>query len=130
MNPSTKNDPKVCIYCLFFVLLQHELHYYTNMSTSLNIANTPIAPYIGLLNNMGREEKIALVLFLVDSLPGIDVVETAEKEDELQKDDAFLAEKLSRMTFSPRIERLFEKRKEAARMIDLNDERTRHILGL
>ncbi len=100
------------------------------MSTSVNIANTPIAPYIDLLNNMGREEKIALVLFLVDSLPGIDVVETAEKEDESQKDDAFLAEKLSHMTFSPRIERLFEKRKEAARMVDLNDERTRHILGL
>ena len=94
------------------------------------LANTPIAPYIGLLNNMGREEKIALVLFLVDSLPGVDVVETGKKDDTSKKDDAFLAEKLRGMTFSPRIERLFEKRREAARMVDLNDERTRHILGL
>lgn len=101
------------------------------MSTNVNIANTPMAPYIGLLNNMGREEKIALVLFLVDSLPGVHVVETEVKEDESQKkDDEFLAEKLSGMTFSPRIEKLFEKRREVARMVDLNDERTRHILGL
>ena len=101
------------------------------MSTTVNIANTPMAPYIDLLNNMGREEKIALVLFLVDSLPGVHVVETEVKEDASQeKDDAFLAEKLNGMTFSPRIERLFERRREAARTVDLNDERTRYILGL
>ena len=100
------------------------------MSTSVNIANTPIAPYLGLLNNMEREEKIALLLYLVDSLPGVDVVETEENEDTLQNEDAFLAEKLKGMTFSPRIEQLFEKRRKAASMVDLNDERTRHILGL
>ena len=96
------------------------------MSTTVNLANTPIAPYIGLLNKMDREEKIALVLFLVDSLPGVDVVETEVRD----KDDTFLAEKLGSMTFSPRIEQLFKKRREAARMVDMNDERTRHILGL
>lgn len=97
------------------------------MSTTVNIANTPIAPYLGLLNNLEREEKIALVLYLVDSLPGVDVVET---EDTVKDEDAFLAEKLKSMSFSPRIEQLFEKRRKAASMVDLNDERTRHILGL
>ena len=100
------------------------------MSTTVNIANTPIAPYLGLLNDLKREEKIALVLFLVDSLPGVDVVETEANADTSQDEDAFLAEKLNGMTFSPRIEHLFEKRRKAASIVDLNDERTRHILGL
>lgn len=100
------------------------------MSTIVNIADTPIAPYLGLLNEMGREEKMALVLYLVDSLPGVDVVKTEEDEASLEEEDAFLSEKLSSMTFSPRIEQLFEKRRKAASMVDLNDERTRHILGL
>ncbi|MCR5158843.1 MAG: hypothetical protein K6D37_06910 [Prevotella sp.] len=100
------------------------------MSTIVNIADTPIAPYLGLLNEMGREEKMALVLYLVDSLPGVDVVKTEEDEASLEEEDAFLSEKLSGMTFSPRIEQLFEKRRKAASMVDLNDERTRHILGL
>ena len=55
----------------------------------------------------------------------VEVVESASQDE-----DAFLKQKLNSMTYSPRIERLFEKRKEAARMVDLNDERTRHILGL
>ena len=100
------------------------------MSTTVNITNTPIAPYLGLLNDMGREEKIALVLYLVDSLPGVEVVETEGNEDTMQDEDTFLVEKLKGMTFSPRIEQLFEKRRKAAQMVDLNDERTRHILGL
>jgi len=45
-----------------------------------------------------------------------------------QEDEEFLAEKLAGMTFSPRIEQLFEKRKEIAQTIDLDDERTRRIL--
>ena len=58
--------------------------------------------------------------------------QTMTENDELYGADLdeFLAEKLSGMTFSPRIEKLFEKRREVARMVDLNDERTRHILGL
>ena len=47
-----------------------------------------------------------------------------------QEDEEFLAEKLAGMTFSPRIEQFFEKRKEITQTIDLDDERTRHILGV
>ena len=100
------------------------------MSTNVNLANTVAAPYLNILNSMEREEKIALVLYLVDSLPGVDVVDTEKEQKTSKDDDVFLAQKLKGMTFSPRIERLFKKRKEAAKMVDVNDERTRHILGL
>ena len=100
------------------------------MSTNVNITQTPIAPYLELLKGMSRNEKIAVALYLVSSIPGIEVVETTEMPDMSSEDETFLAQKLKEMTFSPRIEKLFEKRKETAQMIDLNDERTRHILGL
>lgn len=100
------------------------------MISNVNIANTPMRPYLGLLNSMNRREKIAVALFLVDSLPGVDLVETGENQEDTATEEEFLASKLKDMTFSPRIERLFEKRKEASRAVDLEDERTRHILGL
>jgi len=79
---------------------------------------------------MNRNEKIAVALYLVDSLPGIEIIDTSETQTMSPEDEEFLAKKLEKMTFSPRIEQLFERRKEAAKSIDLNDERTRHILGL
>ena len=100
------------------------------MTTTVNIANTPMRPYQGLLNSMNRSEKIAVALFLVNSLPGVELVDTGENLEDVAAEDAFLADKLKDMTFSPRIERLFEKRKEASRVVDLDDERTRRILGL
>lgn len=96
---------------------------------TVNISKTPIAPYLKLLEGMGRDEKIAVVMYLIDSIPGIKIVES-ETESMSSDDEAFLAKKLEEMTFSPRIEELFEKRKEIAKTVDLNDERTRHILGL
>ena len=95
----------------------------------MNIADTPVAPYLNLLNGMNRNEKIALASFLLDSLSGVKIVETID-DDISAEDEEFLAQKIGEMSFSPRIERLFAKRKEAAKMVDLEDERTRHILGL
>jgi hypothetical protein len=101
------------------------------MTTQVNISQTPIAPYIGVLNNMNRKEKMAVALFLVSSIPGVEIVETKEEKPQFtEEDERLLSSKLGDMTFSPRIERLFQKRKEIARSIDLNDERTKHILGL
>lgn len=48
----------------------------------------------------------------------INLANTPENEDTMQDEDAFLAEKLKGMTFSPRIEQLFEKRRKAASMVD------------
>ena len=99
------------------------------MGTDVNVSNTPIAPYLGVLNGMNRKEKIAVALYLVDSIPGIELVESSN-ENISPADEEFLADKLKEMTYSPRIERLFDVRREAADKIDLNDERTSHILGL
>lgn len=100
------------------------------MRTNVNIANTPIAPYLNLLDGMNRNEKIAVASFLLDSLPGVRLVETTDDEAISEEDELFLARKLESMSFSPRIEQLFRKREKAARIVDLDDERTRHILGL
>lgn len=100
------------------------------ITTHINIANTPMSPYQGLLNSMNRNEKIAVALFLVNSLSGIKIVETDEDQTNTDEEEDYLSRKLSNFTFSPRIEHLFEKRKEASQAVDLKDERTRHILGL
>ena len=42
--------------------------------TNVNIADTPVAPYLNLLNGMNRNEKIALASFLLDSLSGVKIV--------------------------------------------------------
>ena len=79
---------------------------------------------------MNRSEKLAVVAYIVESIPGVKLVEAVDEVPISSDDEAFLNQKLQSMTFSPRIERLFEKRQEIAQHIDLEDERTRHILGL
>ena len=100
------------------------------MTTAVNISKTPMAPYMGILNSMNNNEKMAVALFLVSSIPNVEIVQSKKEPTMSKEDEEFLAEKLADMSFSPRIEQLFEKRKEIAGTIDLNDERTRHILGL
>ena len=100
------------------------------MIATMNISKTPMAPYMGILNSMDNNEKMAVALFLVSSIPDVEIIKAKQELPMTQEDEEFLAEKLAGMSFSPRIERLFEKRKEIANTIDLNDERTRHILGI
>jgi len=100
------------------------------MKDDFNISKTPMAPYLGILNSMDNNEKMAVALFLVSSIPNVKIVQEKAEQPISQEDEEFLAEKLSAMSFSPRIERLFQKRMEIAKTIDTNDERTRHILGL
>ena len=100
------------------------------MTNAMEISQTPMAPYMSILNSMNNNEKMAVALFLISSIPDVEIIK-AKRESTMTKDDEeFLTEKLAGMTFSPRIERLFEKRREIAHTIDLEDERTRHILGL
>lgn len=100
------------------------------MTPELNISKTPMAPYVGILNSMDNREKMAVALFLVSSIPNVKIVQAKKQPTMTQEDEDFLAEKLAGMSFSPRIERLFQKRKEIASSVELDDERTRHILGL
>ena len=60
------------------------------MKTNLNITQTPIAPYINLLNGMSRNEKIAVVSYLVESIPNIEIVENESKQSVSPEDEVFL----------------------------------------
>ena len=100
------------------------------MKEELNISKTPMAPYLGILSSMDNNEKMAVALFLVSSIPNVKIVHEKAEEPISLEDEDFLAEKLSAMSFSPRVERLFQKRREIAKTIDPNDELPRHILGL
>lgn len=100
------------------------------MSTNVSITQTPAAPYIDLLMGMNRNEKIAVASYLVKSLPGVEIVETDDNHSILPEDESYLAKKLENMSFSPRIEKLFERQREASESIDMNDGKTRHLLGI
>ena len=46
------------------------------MTTAVNISKTPMAPYMGILNSMDNNEKMAVALFLVSSLPNVEIVQS------------------------------------------------------
>ena len=84
------------------------------------INETPMAPYLGLLDGMTREQKMIVVTYITESLE-----ESAEEEN---SNADIVREKLKRLKISPEIARLrgcmklTESEKE--------DERTQYILGL
>lgn len=78
-----------------------------------------MAPYIGLMSSMSREQKLAVVAFLTESL---------EEPMEKKTNAELIHEKYKNLKISPEIEqlrgcmRLTESEKQ--------DERTQYILGL
>ena len=89
-------------------------------TTAQRIKETPIAPYLGLLDGMTREQKMIVVTYITESMeePAVEAKSNAE----------IIREKLNRLKISPEIARLrgcmklTESEKE--------DERTQYILGL
>ena len=92
------------------------------MTSLQRIQSTPMAPYIGLMEKMSNQGKVAVATFLVAMVPHVKVVEKTNAE--------LIREKYKNLKRSPRVERLMQLREEAAKCIDLTDERTKHILGL
>ena len=84
------------------------------------ISETPMAPYLGLLDGMTREQKMIVVTYITESLEEPAVEENSNAD--------IVREKLKRLKISPEIARLrgcmklTESEKE--------DERTQYILGL
>ena len=84
------------------------------------ISETPMAPYLGLLDGMTREQKQIVVTYITESLEESAVEENSNAD--------IVREKLKRLKISPEIARLrgcmklTESEKE--------DERTQYILGL
>ena len=85
-----------------------------------------MAPYVGLMEKMSNQDKVAVATFLVAMVPNVNVVE--EKPDKANA--VLIREKYKNLKRSPRVERLMQLREEAAKHVDLSDERTKHILGL
>ena len=96
-------------------------------SPSQKIQSTPMAPYIELMEKMSDQDKVAVATFLVAMVPHVKVVE--EQADHKTNAD-IIREKYKSLKRSPRVKSLMRLREEAARFVDLDDERTRHILGV
>ena len=84
------------------------------------ISETPMAPYLGLLDGMTREQKQIVVTYITESMEESAVEENSNAD--------IVREKLKRLKISPEMARLrgcmklTESEKE--------DERTQYILGL
>ena len=94
--------------------------------TLQRIQSTPMAPSVGLMEKMSNQDKVAVATFLLARVPNVKVVE----EQPVMTNSEIVREKYKNLKRSPRVERLMQLREEAAKYVDLNDERTKHILGL
>lgn len=75
---------------------------------------------------MSNQDKIAVATFLVATIPHVKVVEEHSEKTNAE----MIREKYKNLKRSPRVEKLMQLREEAAKYVDLTDERTKHILGL
>lgn len=99
----------------------------TIMTSALQkIQSTPMAPYVSLMEKMSNQDKVAVATFLVAMVPYAKVVE----EQPPQSNAEIIREKYKNLKRSPRVEKLMQMREEAAKYVDLTDERTKHILGV
>lgn len=85
-----------------------------------------MAPYIELMEKMSNQEKLAVAMFLVDAIPHVKVIE----EQPTKTNADIIRKKFENLKRSPRVEKLMRMREDAAKYVDLTDERTKHILGL
>ena len=89
-------------------------------TTAQKINETPMAPYLGVLDGMTREQKMIVVTYITESLE--------EPIVEAKSNTEIIREKLKRLKISPEIARLpgCMKLTESEK----KDERTQYILGL
>jgi len=91
--------------------------------TAQRIKETPMAPYIGLMRGMTREQKQIVVTFLNE------VMEEAEESETVPMTNAeIIREKYKNLRISPRAKALVEGLSLSEE--EMEDERTKYILGL
>ena len=109
---------------------------------ALKIKDTPMAPYIGLMQGMSHMQKRVVIAFLVDSMQKADAVK--ENPRQMLKPNPFkhfrhakdfsdaerthIMEKMNKMSISSDTNRLIDGLSLSAE--EMQDERTRYILGL
>ena len=89
------------------------------MTTIQRIKETPMAPYVGLLDGMTREQKQIVVTYILESMEE-PVVEAKSNAD-------IIREKFKRLKISPETKELVSGLSLSAEEMD--DERTKYILG-
>ena len=91
--------------------------------TAQRIKETPMAPYIGLMRGMSRRDIQIVVTFLNE------VMEEAEESETVPMTNAeIIREKYKNLRISPRAKALVEGLSLSEE--EVNDERTKYILGL
>jgi len=96
------------------------------MTSLQRVQCTPMAPYIELMENMSNQDKVAVASFLLAMVPHANLVEKSSVKSNAE----YIREKYKNLKHSPRVEKLMQMRTNATKYIDLEDERTKHILGL
>ncbi|MCR5158750.1 MAG: hypothetical protein K6D37_06440 [Prevotella sp.] len=83
------------------------------------VKSTPMAPYIGLMREMSREQKQIVVTFLTELIEEQEVAKTNEE---------IIREKYKNLKISPRVKALVDGLSLSEE--EVKDERTQYILGL
>ncbi len=83
------------------------------------VKSTPMAPYIGLMREMSREQKQIVVTFLTELIEEQEVAKTNEE---------IIREKYKNLKISPRVKALVAGLSLSEE--EVKDERTQYILGL
>ncbi len=93
-----------------------------------------MAPYAGMISEMSEQEKFAVVRYIISLIA---TPKSGAKQVDFQREDDIsdetiknLSEKIKELPCSPKTQRLLELRRKAAEYVDLNDEKTRYLLGV
>ena len=95
----------------------------TMTNAAQKIKETPMAPYIALLKWMTREEKQIVVTFITETME-----EKEESVANIKTNEEIIREKYKNLKVSPRVKALVDGL--SLREEEVDDERTKHILGL
>lgn len=79
------------------------------MTTMQRIQSTPMAPYVGLMEGMSNQDKVAVATFLVAMVPNVRVV-----EEPVKTNAEIIREKYKNLRRTPRVKKLMQLREDAA----------------
>ena len=96
-------------------------------TAALRIQSTPMAPYVGLMEKMSNQDKVAVATFLLAMVPGMKIVDEPSAPETKAE---ILRQKYKNLKPSAKVKKLMQLREEAVPYVNLDDERTKHILGV
>ena len=91
-----------------------------SMATTTTSPSDILSPYVGMIDQMDLSVKKAVVTYIITA------IKKEEREEQSKRD--YLEQKMSELTISPDIDQLVDHLHLSSE--ELQDERTKHILGL